>query len=180
MDLQLVNGEYLKKLRLERGLSQTEVARFADISQAHVAKIESGKVDPRLSTVNKMLLVLSKRERISRTCGEIMSRVIFVKPDTPVKKVIDVMRSSGYSQMPVMQKGLQLGSISEETLLHNMDRKLGRLRARDIMDRPFPIVDSRDAVDSMPPLLDTHPAILVSEKGKIVGIITKSDLLSAR
>ncbi len=180
MEFQAISGEYLKKLRLERGLSQTEVARFADISQAHVAKIESGKVDPRLSTVNKILLVLSKKERLARTCGEIMSRVIFVRPDTPVRKVISIMKSSGFSQLPVIEKGAHLGSVSEETLLHHMDRKLERLCARDIMDRPFPIVDSGDSVEVIPPLLDTHPAVLVSEKGKIAGIITKSDLLGMK
>jgi len=180
MELQLITGEHLKKLRMERGLSQTEVARFADISQAHVAKIESGKVDPRLSTVNKILLVLSKKERISKTCGDIMSRVIFVRPDTPVKKVITIMRSSGFSQLPVIQNGRHLGSISEETLLRNVDRKLERLHVKDIMDKPFPIVDAKDSVDVIPALLEVRPAVIVAERGKMVGIITKSDLLGMK
>lgn len=180
MDSTLVNGGYIKKLRMERGLSQTELARLADISQAHVAKIESGKVDPRLSTVNKILLVLSKKESIAKRCRDIMSRVMSAGMETPIKKIIAIMKSSGFSQMPVVEKGRQVGSISEETLLRNIDRKLGKLRAKDIIDKPFPIVDSSDTVVVIPPLLDTHPAVLVSEKGKIVGIITKSDLLGMK
>jgi len=180
MDLTLLTGGYIKKLRTERGMSQTELARIAGVSQAHVAKIENGKVDPRLSTVNKILLVLSKKEKIAKTCREIMSRVVSVRPDTQVKKVVAIMRSSGFSQVPVMEKGRQFGSISEETLLHNMDRRLNRLRAKDIMDKPFPVLDSGDTIDSIPPLLDTHPAVLISERGKIVGIITKSDLLGIK
>jgi predicted transcriptional regulator len=38
-------------------------------------------------------------------------------------------------------------------------------------------VDARDPVDVIKPLLDFHPAVLVAEKGKVRGIITKSDLL---
>jgi len=176
----VITGEYLKKLRMERGLSQTELAALADISQAHVAKIESGKVDPRLSTVNRILLVLSEKEREYKRCGDIMSRVMPVRPETPAKKVAAIMKSSGFSQAPVMDRGVQLGSISEETLLHNMDRNLERLQAKDIMDNPFPVVDVGETIEILPSLLDAHPAVLVSEKGRIRGIITKSDLLAIR
>lgn len=180
MEFTLVTGEFIKKLRLERGLSQTELAKFADISQAHVAKIENGKVDPRLSTVNKILLVLSEKEKIAKRCADIMSRVIAVRPETPVKKVIAIMKSSGFSQMPVIEGGRQIGGISEETLLHNMDRKLEKLQAKDIAEEGFPMVDANDRTDVILPLLESHPAVLVSDRGKIVGIITKSDLLGMK
>ena len=172
----IVTGDHIKKLRIERGLSQTELAKLADISQAHIAKIENEKVDPRLSTVNKILLILSKRDKIVR-CSEVMNRVMSVKPETPVKKIIVIMKSSGFSQMPVIERRRQIGMISEATLLRNMDKNFDHLEAKDILDIPFPVVDSSDTIDILPPLLDIHPAVLVSEKGKICGIITKSDLL---
>jgi predicted transcriptional regulator len=174
-----VTGDHIKKLRVERGLSQTELARLADISQAHIAKIENEKVDPRLSTVNKILLILSKREKIVK-CSEVMSRVMSVRPETPVKKIITIMRSSGFSQLPVIERGRQVGTISEATLLHNMDRNLEHMEAKDILDKPFPVVDTDETIDILPTLLDIHPAVLVSEKGRIRGIITKSDLLSTK
>jgi predicted transcriptional regulator len=175
----MITGDYIRKLRMERGLSQTELARLADISQAHIAKIENEKVDPRLSTVNKILLILSKKEKIVK-CSEVMSRVMSVRPETPVKKIITVMRSSGFSQLPVIETGRQVGMISEATLLHNMDKNLEHLEAKDILDKPFPVVDSEDTTDILPSLLDIHPAVLVSEKGRIRGIITKSDLLGIK
>ncbi|MCK4335911.1 MAG: CBS domain-containing protein [Candidatus Aenigmarchaeota archaeon] len=175
----IVTGDYIKKLRTERGLSQTELAKLAGISQAHIAKIENEKVDPRLSTVNKILLILSKREKIVR-CSEVMSRVMSVRPETPVKKIIAVMKSSGFSQLPVLEGERQVGVISEATLLHNMDKNLDHMEAKDILDKPFPVVDSSDTIEILPPLLDIHSAVLVSEKGRIRGIITKSDLLVTR
>jgi predicted transcriptional regulator len=180
MDSTLITGGYIKKLRMERSLSQTELAKLAGVSQAHVAKIESGKVDPRLSTVNKILLVLSKKESAAKRCRDVMSRVMSAGMETPVKKIIAIMKSSGFSQIPILEKGRQIGSISEETLLHNIDRKLDKLRAKDIMDKPFPIVDSNDTIEVIPPLLNAHSAVLVAERGKITGIITKSDLLGMK
>ncbi|UCC91393.1 MAG: CBS domain-containing protein [Candidatus Aenigmatarchaeota archaeon] len=175
----MITGDYIRKLRMERGLSQTELARLANISQAHIAKIENEKVDPRLSTVNKILLVLSKREKMVR-CSEVMSKVISVKPETPVKKIIAIMKSSGFSQMPVLESGRQVGVISEATLLHNMDKNLDHLEAKDILDSPFPVIDSSETIEILPPLFDIHPAVLVSEKGKIKGIVTKTDLLGVK
>lgn len=49
----------IKKMRIEAGLTQNELARMIGVSQAHIAKIENEKVDPRLSTINKILQVLS-------------------------------------------------------------------------------------------------------------------------
>ncbi len=180
MEATLITGEYIKKLRIERGLSQTELAKFADVSQAHVAKIEGGKVDPRLSTVNKILVVLHEKEKVKQCCRDVMSKVMSVRPETPVKKIIAIMRASGFSQVPVIERGIQIGEISEETLLHNMDRKLEKLQAKDIIDRPFPVVDAGDSTETLPQLLDAHPAVLVAERGRITGIITKSDLLGLK
>ena len=81
----IVTGKTVKQLREERGLSQSGLARLAGVSQAHVAKIESEKVDPRLSTMNRILFVLT-RERRTRRCREVMNRnVVSVRPDTPVE-----------------------------------------------------------------------------------------------
>ena len=176
----MITGEYVRKLRKESGLSQTELAKLADISQAHIAKIENEKVDPRLSTINRILSVLSKREK-QIYCRDVMTRdIISVKPNMAVKKIIAIMKSSGISQLPVFDKGKQIGSIGETTLLQNMERNLDHMEAKHILDKPFPVVDCEDTIEILPSLLGIHPAVLVSEKGKIRGIITKSDLLGMK
>jgi len=48
----------IAKLRLERGLSQAELARQARTSQSYIARLEQGKVDPQISTVQKIAAVL--------------------------------------------------------------------------------------------------------------------------
>ena len=58
----IITGSTIKKMRLEAGLTQKQLAELARVSQAHVAKIEKGRVDPRLSTVNRILQVLIEGE----------------------------------------------------------------------------------------------------------------------
>jgi predicted transcriptional regulator len=176
----IVTGEMLRELRAEAGLSQARLARLAKISQAHVARIESGKVDPRLSTVNRILRILESREKRKRCRSVMNTRIISVSPDTSVEDAIRIMHGHNISQIPVMEGQVQVGSVSEATVIRNVGRKLKSLRVRDIMEKPFPVVDVRDPIDIVQPLLDFHPAVLVAEKGRIKGIITKSDLLGVR
>ena len=53
--MQLPTPEDLKKRRNELGLTQSDLAKRAGVSQPLIARIESGDVDPRLSTVRKIL-----------------------------------------------------------------------------------------------------------------------------
>jgi len=178
----IITGKYMRQLREEAGLSQSELARLAKVSQAHIAKIEGEKVDPRLSTVNRILFILRTRNSAGKArCSEIMHRhVVSVGADDPVDKAIKTMHRMGISQMPVMRGNAQVGSIGETTIMRNFDRNIKRLRVRDVIDRPFPVVDVDDTIEILPQLLDAHGAVLVSEKGRIKGIITKSDLLAVK
>ena len=178
----IITGKYIRQMREEAGLSQADLAGLAKVSQAHIAKIEGEKVDPRLSTVNRILFILRTRKSSSSArCSEIMHRhVISAGPDDPVHKAIKMMHRLGISQMPVMRGPVQIGSIGETTIMRNFDRNIKRLRVRDLIDRPFPVVDGEDSIDILPSLLDAHGAVLVSERGKIKGIITKSDLLAVK
>lgn len=51
-------GNRLRQIRKAKGLSQRELAALADMENPHIAKIEAGQVDIRLSTVMKLIWVL--------------------------------------------------------------------------------------------------------------------------
>ncbi len=176
----MITGRHLKEQRESAGLTQTELARLANISQAHIAKIETEKVDPRLSTVNAILHVLQKKKKVV-TCGDIMSRkVVPVKPTDSAKKAISLMRSFDISQVPVMEKGRVVGSVSESTIIRHMDKNPAHIKVREIMDSPFPMVSEDEASDALPQLLNFRQAVLVTKKGRVTGIITKFNLLGSR
>jgi predicted transcriptional regulator len=68
--------------------------------------------------------------------------------------------------------------MSETTVLKNFGE--AQRRIKDVMERPFPIVDGEESIDSILGLLEFHQAALVAERGKIAGIITRADLLKSK
>lgn len=63
----------LRMLRLRRGLSQTALARLIGTSQSHVARIESGSIDPGLGTCRRLATALdvdlNELNRAHLNCG---------------------------------------------------------------------------------------------------------------
>jgi predicted transcriptional regulator len=172
----VISGSALKRLRLEAELTQRELAELVDVSQAHIAKIEKERVDPRLSTVNKILRVLTEHE--GKKCGEIMSRhVISIKPSDRVVKASQVMMKHGISQLPVLEGGKIVGTITEDSIVRNLSATLADEKVERIMQAPLPSVPEDTSVSMIQPLLQDHPAVLVVRRGEIVGIIARSDLL---
>jgi transcriptional regulator with XRE-family HTH domain len=51
-------GRRLRKLRIAKKLSQATLAKRADLSREYVNKIEAGRYDPPLSTINALAKAL--------------------------------------------------------------------------------------------------------------------------
>ena len=66
----------LREKRIRMGLKQADVARMAGISQSMVARIESGSVDPRVSTLTKIVEVLQAAERSTITAADVMTSLL--------------------------------------------------------------------------------------------------------
>lgn len=172
----IINGATLKKLRLDSGLTQRKLAQLVGVSQAHIAKIEGGRVDPRMSTVNKLLQVLTEGE--GKDCGEVMTRqVVFAEPMDKVVKVSQLMMQHAISQLPVLRNRRVVGTVTEESIIRNLSSSIADNRVEQVMQPPLPIVPEDTNVSMIKPLLEDHPGVLVVKKGDIVGIITRSDLL---
>lgn len=52
------DGPSLAALRLQHGWSQAELARKVGTSQSYIGRLETGGIDPQLSTVRKIALIL--------------------------------------------------------------------------------------------------------------------------
>ena len=171
-----LSGSSLKKLRLEAKLTQKRLAELADVSQAHIAKIEQGKVDPRLSTVNRILRVLSEAKE--KKCGDIMTRgVLFAKPDDSVLDVSEVMMRNAISQMPVVEENRVIGTITEESIVRKLGLNVAAEKVRNVMDPPLPTVSEETGINVLQSLLKRRQGVLVMKRNRVVGIITRSDLL---
>lgn len=170
----LISGAYIKELRGKLGLTQSELAEKVGITQAHIAKIENNKVDARLSTINKILAVLETDKYKLRAKDIMVKKLIYVLPSDDVKKVVRLLKSHGISQLPVLKNDVSVGSVNESTIIKNWNNP--HTHIRDIMEKSLPLVDAEESVDTIKAMLQSVSSVLVSEKGKVVGIITKSDL----
>ncbi|MGB9740635.1 MAG: CBS domain-containing protein [Candidatus Bathyarchaeia archaeon] len=171
-----ITGNSLKRLRIEAGLTQKRLAELVGVSQAHIAKIEREKVDPRLSTINKILDVLTRGKKVK--CRDLMTKgVIFAKSNSSVFKVSEAMVRKAISQMPVLERGRVIGTITEEDIIRNLNADIAKKKVKEIMGPPLPMVSEETPIDSIRPLLERHLGVLVTRDREIVGIITRSDLL---
>ena len=172
----IITGSMLKKLRLEAKLTQKKLAELVGVSQAHIAKIEQGKVDPRLSTVNKILKVLTEGREVK--CRDIMTRgVLFARPDDSVLKVSEIMVRHAISQMPVIDGRKVVGTITEEGIIRKLGSDIANEKVKNVMDPPLPIVSEETSISAVRPLLERRQGVLVAKGKKVIGIITRSDLL---
>ncbi|MDH5816105.1 MAG: CBS domain-containing protein [Candidatus Nezhaarchaeota archaeon] len=183
--MNLPTPEDIRRMRIMAGLTQKELAERAGVSQSLIARIESGTVDPRLSTLRKILRALLPSMGDLRAEQVMHKPVIWVDADEPVRNVVELMERYGISQIPVLEKGNVVGTIHESTLLRYFLKTknpslLFSKRAREVMDEVLPMVSPSTPISDVLALLGGEkPAILVVDGGKLVGIITKIDIISA-
>jgi predicted transcriptional regulator len=178
--------EYIGKKRRQLGLKQSELAKMSGVSQSLIAKLECGKIDSSYTKVKTIFEVLERLEAKSKmqtqTDKLFNNEVIGVQKDEPLSKVVQLMKEHGYSQLPVFEGKLSVGSISEKTILRQILAgknltQLSILSTSEIMEEAFPQVSDDAPTTTISSLLQTYPAVLISKKGKTVGIVTKADLL---
>src|SRR5436853_1801693 len=102
--------------------------------------------------------------------------------EDPLESAVNEMRRWKFSQMPVMHNGHPVGSISDKVInnliLSGRDPKdLARIRVDEVMESAFPQVDAKAPVELAAGLLRHYDAVLVTSKGDVTGIVTKSDLM---
>jgi predicted transcriptional regulator len=180
----LPSGKEFRYLRKKAGLTQTKVAEEAGLSQSLIARIERGDIDTRLSTAEKILGVIRRAEstksRSLEVGGYMVSPVIYCKSDDPIKGVVAMMEDNEISQMPVMEGGVAVGSVTDTQLVQILAKRgarAARKRAGDMMQKPFPQLDMGSPIDKAISLLGKNSAVLVMRGGHIAGIITKADVL---
>ena len=171
--------EEVKKIRKKLGLTQTELANRAGVSQSLIAKIESNRIDPTYTKTKKIFAALSDLEKKEEIKAEelMTSKIISISPSASIKEAINKMKKSQISQLPVIDDSHKtIGLVSESTILDALLNSKGAI-VKDVMQESPPIVAKTTSIQVVSSLLKHYPIVLVSEEGKLTGLITKSDLL---
>lgn len=109
-------------------------------------------------------------------------RLIYASSDHKVAEALQLMNAHGLSQMPIIDDGNSVGSLREGRLMAKLlnNRELLHTSVSEVMDAPFPVVNETVEAERATKYLKHSPAILVEEYGRIVGIITRHDVIDVQ
>jgi cystathionine beta-synthase len=79
----------------------------------------------------------------------------------------------------VLDDGKSVGSVRDNRVMAQLldNRELLQAPVIQVMDAPFPVVNENVEVARAKQYLKSSPAVLVEEYGRIVGIVTRHDVL---
>jgi predicted transcriptional regulator len=149
-----------------------------------IAKIEGGRISPSYLKTKSIFDTLESLERRNELKAKDVShgKVASVQSHDAVAKGVRVMRETGFSQLPVLSGAQVVGSITEKVILEKLfatprPEEVTKQAVEKIMDDAFPTVSEETPLSVVSTMLQYAPAVLVTRKGHIQGIITKADLL---
>lgn len=112
--------------------------------------------------------------------------LVHVHPGDTIHQAIEVMTEFAVSQLPVLSAeppvvmGEVVGSVSERSLLDSVFN--GRRKLADLIttatDASLPIIGSGETISALRDALAGADALLVSNEGKPLAVVTRQDLLA--
>lgn len=112
--------------------------------------------------------------------GKEVPPLIYVSPLDTVRKALDLIRENDISQLPVLEGSETVGSVSDANLMAAVleNAKLFDAPIKELMEPSFPKAHLNEDINNAIQLLTKkNPAVLVEEDHKIVGIVTRFDVI---
>lgn len=173
----------VERLRKKYSLTQTELAKMANVSQSLIARVEANTVDPRYSKVVEIFRSLDSLKGKEIEAHTIMTEdVVGIQEDASLEYAADKMKEYNVSQMPVFSDEKIVGAFTEKVVLSLLSKgydtkNLAKEQVKQHMEDAFPTIKANTPLYVVSTLLEHAAAVLVVDHGQNSGIITKADLL---
>ena len=169
----------IKEIRRKFNLTQAQLAKKSSVSQSLIAKIEAGRLDPTYTNAKKIFNALDElTKKIEVKAEELMiKKPIFVSPESPITDVVKRMRKYEISQVLIIDQGKLIGYVSESDILDAFTKGKKGAKVKDIMEDSPPTITKKASMTIVSDLLKFYPIVAVVEQGRIVGVVTKADIL---
>ena len=169
-------------LRVAREAAEDAVIVFilCDTGEHYLSKHHSDEwmKEKRLLEPQKITAGLIKGTKGTRA----PQSLVWVAPDDKLADALAKMNELGLTQLPVLEDGRPVGSVRENRALSKVvkNRDLLESPVSEVMEGSFPTVDVDASSNEVTRRLQSSPAVLVEEYGRIVGIITRHDVLDIK
>ena len=108
-------------------------------------------------------------------------QIVTIDCEKTVLEAINTIKSLNISQIPVTQKGMVIGKITESDILNSLieNPSIKSQPIKNITTAPFPFVDLNTSIDKISAMINKdNIAVLVESEGNIE-IITQYDIINA-
>jgi cystathionine beta-synthase len=155
------------------------VAIICDTGERYLTKHHSDEwlKQNNLLDVDRMTLKMLLEEKHS---SKTLPPLVSVRPSATVKDALDLMNKYELSALPVLDEtGKPVGSVLENKLMAKVleDRNALDFSLDGLMETTMPVLDSQSDVKEAIERLRQHPALLVGDFGRIIGVISRHDVL---
>jgi cystathionine beta-synthase len=167
-------------LRIARDLDDPDaciVAILCDTGERYLSKLYNDE----WMRENQMVDV----ERVTATAlltakSDGAPELVTVAPAQTVRQALNLMETYDISQLPIVESDDCVGALDEATLMARAIAQPVVLEqpVREIMEQPYPVVEADVPLERVSELLSREtPAVLVRRQGKLVGIVSRYDVL---
>lgn len=155
------------------------VAIICDTGERYLTKHHSDEwlKQNKLLDVDRMTLKMLLEEKHS---SKTLPPLVSVKPSATVKDALDLMNKYELSALPVLDDaGKPVGSIRENRLMAKVleDRNALDFSLDGLMESTMPVLDAQSDVKEAIEKLRQDPALLVGDFGRIIGVVSRHDVL---
>jgi cystathionine beta-synthase len=166
-------------LKVAENLTENDIVVFivCDTGERYLSKFLSDEWMKEKRLLGDERMTLGLLNELKLHAGKL--RLVSVEPNTTIGEALNLMNNHGLSQLPVIEEGKSVGSVRENRIMAQLldNRELLQQPITKVMDIPFPVVGETVEIPRVKQYLKASPAVLIEEYGRIVGIVTRHDVL---
>ena len=172
----------VKNIRKKMGLSQRELAKESGLSVSWINQVEMSVIkDPSYLKIKKIFdLYEFKKTGHEKTAGDIcIKKIISFDLGSSIKDANKIMIDSGISQIPVFEKNLCVGMITDKIITSLVGSDVSDVKiVKEMLDIAPPRVSADTPIRALRSILEYFEYVLVEKDGFIFGILVRQDFNS--
>jgi len=109
---------------------------------------------------------------------DVMNKVMAVEPHLTLKEAARIMSEKNIGSLVVIDNNKLVGIVTDHDIIENISNV--NAKVRDIMSKNVVTVEAKESIDTAAEIMKSKKVrrLPVVEEGKLVGIITATDLIA--